>query len=58
MATLIIASLIGLAVILGLRSFISKKGSCGDCDCQCPVKEEMKGSHSLGQKASKSFKKF
>lgn len=46
MSTLIIASLIGIAALLGLRSFISKKGSCGDCHCSCPIKEQMKESES------------
>lgn len=41
MATVIIAGLIGIAVIWGFRSFIKGKGSCGDCDCSCPVKAEM-----------------
>ncbi|EFQ58115.1 FeoB-associated Cys-rich membrane protein [Streptococcus downei] len=41
MSTYIIAGLIALAVIAGLRHYIKQKGSCGDCDCACPVKEEM-----------------
>lgn len=41
LATIIIAGLIALAVFLGMRSFIKGKGSCGDCDCSCPVKDEM-----------------
>ena len=39
MATIIIALLIALAVFMGLRSFIKGKGSCGDCNCSCPVKD-------------------
>ncbi|EHI75308.1 membrane protein [Streptococcus criceti] len=41
MSTLIIASLIALAVLAGLRHYIKQKGSCGDCDCACPIKNEM-----------------
>ncbi len=41
MATIIIAVLIVVAVFLGFRSFIKGKGSCGECDCSCPVKDEM-----------------
>ena len=39
MATIIIALLIAFAVFMGLRSFIKGKGSCGDCNCSCPVKD-------------------
>lgn len=41
MATIIIAVIIAFAVFMGFRSFIKGKGSCGDCDCNCPVKDEM-----------------
>ncbi len=41
MATYIIAGLIALCVVLASRSYIKKKGSCGDCHCSCPIKEEM-----------------
>lgn len=41
MSTLIIATVIGLAVLLGLRVFITKKGSCGDCHCSCPIKDQI-----------------
>ena len=41
MATIIIAALIAFGAIMGLRSFIKGKGSCGDCNCSCPVKDEM-----------------
>lgn len=41
MATLVITLIIALAVFYGLRSFIKGKGSCGDCNCSCPVKNEM-----------------
>lgn len=47
MATIIIASLIAVAVVLGLRSFIKGRGSCGDCDCSCPVKDEMHQTHKM-----------
>lgn len=39
MVTIIIALLIAFAVFMGLRSFIKGKGSCGDCNCSCPVKD-------------------
>lgn len=39
MATIIIALIIVFAVFMGLRSFIKGKGSCGDCNCSCPVKD-------------------
>ena len=26
---------------LCIRDYIKGKGSCGDCECSCPVKEEM-----------------
>ncbi|MGE9834352.1 FeoB-associated Cys-rich membrane protein [Streptococcus orisratti] len=41
MATLVITLIIAVAVFYGLRSFIKGKGSCGDCNCSCPVKNEM-----------------
>ena len=41
MSTIIIAAIIAFAVFMGFRSFIKGKGSCGDCDCNCPVKDEM-----------------
>lgn len=41
MTTIILAVLIAFTVIWGFRSFIKGKGSCGDCDCSCPVKDEM-----------------
>ncbi|MGT2960455.1 FeoB-associated Cys-rich membrane protein [Streptococcus caballi] len=44
LATIIITGLIALAVFWGMRSFIKGKGSCGDCDCSCPVKDEMRKS--------------
>ena len=42
MSTIIIALLIAVAAVLGIRQYIKQKGSCGDCSCACPVKEEMK----------------
>lgn len=45
MATFVLSALIGLGVVLGMRSFIKGRGSCGDCDCSCPVKEEKNQSH-------------
>ncbi|MDD6385618.1 MAG: FeoB-associated Cys-rich membrane protein [Streptococcus hyointestinalis] len=42
MSTIIIALLIAVAAVLGIRQYIKQKGSCGDCNCACPVKEEMK----------------
>ena len=41
MATLVITLIIAVAVFYGLRSFIKGKVSCGDCNCSCPVKNEM-----------------
>lgn len=41
MATLVITLIIAVAVFYGLRSFIKGKGSCGDCNYSCPVKNEM-----------------
>ena len=41
MATIIIATIIAFVVFMGFCSFIKGKGSCGDCDCHCPVKNEM-----------------
>ncbi|MGT2929033.1 FeoB-associated Cys-rich membrane protein [Streptococcus dentasini] len=41
MSTIIIASLIVLAMLGGIRHYVKQKGSCGDCDCACPIKEEM-----------------
>ncbi|MEY8462427.1 FeoB-associated Cys-rich membrane protein [Streptococcus merionis] len=40
--TIILGILIAIVVVLGLRSFVKGKGSCGDCDCTCPIKEEMR----------------
>lgn len=48
MSTVIITALIVLGVIFGLRSFIKGKGSCGECSCSCPIKEEMH--HSVTKK--------
>ncbi|MCS4488088.1 FeoB-associated Cys-rich membrane protein [Streptococcus sciuri] len=42
MSTIIIALLIALAAVFGIRQYIKQKGSCGDCNCSCPIKEEMK----------------
>ncbi|MFD0845170.1 FeoB-associated Cys-rich membrane protein [Streptococcus saliviloxodontae] len=44
MSTFIIFGLILVLVFISLRSFIKGKGSCGDCDCACPIKDKM--SHS------------
>ncbi|AXQ78226.1 FeoB-associated Cys-rich membrane protein [Streptococcus chenjunshii] len=41
MSTLIIGSLIIWAVFMSLRYYIKQRGSCGDCGCSCPVKDEM-----------------
>ena len=41
-ATIILALGIAAAVFLGLKSFVKGKGSCGDCACSCPIKDEMK----------------
>lgn len=39
--TILLLFLIVAGVIFGLRTFIKGNGSCGDCDCTCPIKEEM-----------------
>ena len=41
MSTFIIAFIIFALAGLGIRHYIKGKGSCGDCECSCPVKEEM-----------------
>lgn len=41
MSTFIIAFIIFALAGLGIRHYIKRKGSCGDCECSCPVKEEM-----------------
>ena len=41
MSTFIIAFIILALTGLGIRYYIKGKGSCGDCECSCPVKEEM-----------------
>ena len=40
-ATIILALGIAGAVFFGLKSFVKGKGSCGDCACSCPIKDEM-----------------
>ncbi|MGT2754513.1 hypothetical protein [Streptococcus ovis] len=40
-ATIVLTVLIATGVLFGLRNFIKGKGSCGDCNCSCPIKEEM-----------------
>ena len=45
MSTIIIAIIIFLGAILALKRYIKQKGSCGDCACSCPVKEEMAKQH-------------
>ena len=44
MSTILLAFLIVILAILGLRHFLKAKGSCGDCQCHCPVKQEMQKS--------------
>ncbi|KEY48484.1 MULTISPECIES: FeoB-associated Cys-rich membrane protein [Streptococcus] len=44
MATIMIALLIAVGVVMGLRSYIKGKGSCGDCNCSCPVKDNQRKS--------------
>ena len=41
MSTFIIAFIIFALAGLGIRHYIKGKGSCGDCECSCPGKEEM-----------------
>lgn len=42
MSTLIIAIIVFVLAFLSLRHYRKQKGSCGDCNCSCPVKEQMK----------------
>lgn len=42
MSTLILAAVIGILVVLALTHYYKQKGSCGDCQCSCPIKEDMK----------------
>ncbi len=44
MWTVIIAALILLAMVLGMRSYIKQKGSCGDCHVDCAIKQEIRRS--------------
>lgn len=44
MSTILFTVLIFLAG-QGLRSYLKGKGSCGDCECSCPIKDEMHQSH-------------
>ncbi|WP_205030010.1 FeoB-associated Cys-rich membrane protein, partial [Streptococcus porcinus] len=41
MSTFIIAVLIVGGAISGVYHYLKRKGSCGDCECSCPVKDEM-----------------
>ena len=41
MSTFIIAFIILLWLVLASVTISNGKGSCGDCECSCPVKEEM-----------------
>ncbi|MGT2687212.1 FeoB-associated Cys-rich membrane protein [Streptococcus porcinus] len=41
MSTFIIVVLIVGGVIWGIYHYFKGEGSCGDCDCSCPVKDEM-----------------
>lgn len=44
-ATIVLGIGIALAAIMGIRSFLKGKGSCGDCACSCPIKDEMQKKH-------------
>lgn len=48
-ATLIILIILLLISTFIVRNFIQKKGSCKDCDCSCPIKDEIRKSK-LGDK--------
>ncbi|MGT2807836.1 FeoB-associated Cys-rich membrane protein [Streptococcus iniae] len=41
MSTLIIALIILILALLSLSYYRKQKGSCGDCQCSCPVKDQM-----------------
>ncbi|WP_215194533.1 FeoB-associated Cys-rich membrane protein [Streptococcus parasanguinis] len=45
MSTIIIAIILFGLAFLGFRHYIKRKGSCGDCECSCPIKDEMHQSH-------------
>lgn len=45
MSTIIIALIIAGAVALSIRHYVKQKGSCGDCDCSCPVKDQINQAH-------------
>lgn len=42
MWTIVIFIVIVLAAGYALRSMVKGKGACGDCNCQCEIKERMK----------------
>ena len=50
MSTFIIAFIIFALTGLSIRYYIKGKGSCGDCECSCPVKEEMHKAHAFQTK--------
>lgn len=41
MPTLILFLIIVILFSLAIRSLIKGKGSCGDCSCDCTIKQEM-----------------
>lgn len=41
MPTLILFLIIVILFSLAIRSLIKGKGSCGDCSCDCAIKQEM-----------------
>ncbi|HFH9837034.1 TPA: FeoB-associated Cys-rich membrane protein [Streptococcus suis] len=41
MPTLILFLIIAVLFILAIRSLIKGKGSCGECSCDCAIKQEI-----------------
>ncbi|HFI0701781.1 TPA: FeoB-associated Cys-rich membrane protein [Streptococcus suis] len=44
MPTLILFLIIAVLFILAIRSLLKGKSSCGECSCDCTIKQEMGGS--------------
>lgn len=42
MSTILIIILIIALVIASIMYYRKNNGTCGDCDCSCPVKDRMK----------------
>lgn len=42
MSMFIIFIIIVILVFFSLKYYRSQNGSCGDCNCSCPIKDKMK----------------